>query len=221
MSINDLNPSQAGADEQADDLPQVDELTMLKQRATLMGVKFSNNIGLDALKKKIEDHQSGEASAEAEAEVAAPAVNPLAQAGEDTAAAEAPVAKHPVAKQMTLRQMLMEEQMKLVRIRVQNLDPKKKDMPGEVFTVANEYIGTVRKYVPYGEATDGGYHVPFCIYQMLKDRKFLNIRTGKDRRGQVKVEQGWAREFSIEVLEPLTTQELHTLAQAQIAAGST
>lgn len=220
MSINDLNPSQAGADEQADDLPQVDELTMLKQRATLMGVKFSNNIGLDALKKKIEDHQSGEASAEAEAEVAAPAVNPLAQAGEDTAAADAPVVKHPVAKQMTLRQMLMEEQMKLVRIRVQNLDPKKKDMPGEVFTVANEYIGTVRKYVPYGEATDGGYHVPFCIYQMLKDRKFLNIRTGKDRRGQVKVEQGWAREFSIEVLEPLTTQELHTLAQAQIAAGS-
>ena len=218
MSINDLNPSQAGADEQADDLPQVDELTMLKQRATLMGVKFSNNIGLDALKKKIEDHQSGEASAEAEAEaeVAAPAVNPLAQAGEDTAAAEAQV-----AKPKTLRQMLMEEQMKLVRIRVQNLDPKKKDMPGEVFTVANEYIGTVRKYVPYGEATDGGYHVPFCIYQMLKDRKFLNIRTGKDRRGQVKVEQGWAREFSIEVLEPLTTQELHTLAQAQIAAGST
>lgn len=215
MSINDLNPSQAGADEQADDLPQVDELIMLKQRATLMGVKFSNNIGLDALKKKIEDHQSGEASAEAEAEVAAPAVNPLAQAGEDTAAADAPV-----AKPKTLRQMLMEEQMKLVRIRVQNLDPKKKDMPGEVFTVANEYIGTVRKYVPYGEATDGGYHVPFCIYQMLKDRKFLNIRTGKDRRGQVKVEQGWAREFSIEVLEPLTTQELHTLAQAQIAAGS-
>lgn len=180
-----------------------------------MGVKFSNNIGLDALKKKIEDHQSGEASAEAEAEVAASAVNPLAQAGEDTAAAEAQV-----AKPKTLRQMLMEEQMKLVRIRVQNLDPKKKDMPGEVFTVANEYIGTVRKYVPYGEATDGGYHVPFCIYQMLKDRKFLNIRTGKDRRGQVKVEQGWAREFSIEVLEPLTTQELHTLAQAQIAAGS-
>lgn len=216
MSINDLNPSQAGADEQADDLPQVDELIMLKQRATLMGVKFSNNIGLDALKKKIEDHQSGEASAEAEAEVAAPAVNPLAQAGEDTAAADAPV-----AKPKTLRQMLMEEQMKLVRIRVQNLDPKKKDMPGEVFTVANEYIGTVRKYVPYGEATDDGYHVPFCIYQMLKDRKFLNIRTGKDRRGRVKVEQGWVREFSIEVLEPLTTQELHTLAQAQIAAGST
>ena len=216
MSINDLNPSQAVADEQADDLPQVDELTMLKQRATLMGVKFSNNIGLDALMKKIEDHQSGEAASEEDAAApVAAVVNPLVQA-EGAAEAEAPV-----AKPKTLRQMLMEEQMKLVRIRVQNLDPKKKDMPGEVFTVANEYIGTVRKYVPYGEATDGGYHVPFCIYQMLKDRKFLNIRTGKDRRGQVKVEQGWAREFSIEVLEPLTTQELHTLAQAQIAAGST
>ena len=216
MSINDLNPSQAVADEQADDLPQVDELTMLKQRATLMGVKFSNNIGLDALMKKIEDHQSGEAASEEDAAApVAAVVNPLVQA-EGAAEAEAPVAKPKI-----LRQMLMEEQMKLVRIRVQNLDPKKKDMPGEVFTVANEYIGTVRKYVPYGEATDGGYHVPFCIYQMLKDRKFLNIRTGKDRRGQVKVEQGWAREFSIEVLEPLTTQELHTLAQAQIAAGST
>ena len=82
-------------------------------------------------------------------------------------------------------------------------------------------LGTVRKYIPYGDQSDNGYHIPFCIYQMLKDRQFLNIRTGKDRRGQVKVEQGMAREFAIEVLEQLTPEELYKLGQAQIAAGST
>lgn len=221
MSINDLNTTQqdasqvVGADqsnETVDDLPKVDELTMLKQRAALMGVKFSNNISVEKLREKIEAHQSGADAAEE----SPAAVNPLAQA-EGSAAATA----EPAQKPMTLRQMLMLDQMKLVRVRIQNLNPNKKDLPGEVFTVANEYIGTVRKYIPYGDQSDNGYHIPFCIYQMLKDRQFLNIRTGKDRRGKVKVEQGMAREFAIEVLEPLTREELYKLGQAQIAAGST
>lgn len=186
-----------------DNLP--DELSVLKQRATMMGIQFSNNIGLETLRKKIEDKMEGRAEADA-----APQINPLA--GETTA--------QPV-KRKTLRQKLYDEQMKLVRIRVTNLDPKKKNLPGEVITVANEHLGTVRKFVPFGEVTDDGYHVPYCIYRFMEKRKFLNIRIVKDRRtGQERVESNWVKEFALEVLPQLTPQQIANLKTAQIAAGS-
>lgn len=186
-----------------DNLP--DELTMLKQRASMMGIQFSNNIGLETLRKKIEDKMEGRADSDA-----APQINPLA--GETTA--------QPV-KRKTLRQKLYDEQMKLVRIRVTNLDPKKKDLPGEVITVANEHLGTVRKFVPFGEVTDDGYHVPYCIYRFMEKRKFLNIRIVKDRRtGVERVESNWVKEFALEVLPQLTPQQIANLKTAQIAAGS-
>src|SRR5690606_33228500 len=130
--------------------------------------------------------------------------------------------KNPAPPVETLRQKLVRENMKLVRLRIVNMDPKKKDLPGEIITIANEYLGTVRKYVPFGEVTDNGYHVPYCIYKELKARKFLNIRTYKDRKNnnQVHVEQNWAPEFALEVLPPLTKDELARLATAQAASGS-
>ncbi|QDH83754.1 hypothetical protein Axy04_060 [Achromobacter phage vB_AxyP_19-32_Axy04] len=231
MSINDLTPTPSqddpkavsqSNDDTATDLQMPDELTVLKQRARLMGLNFSNNIGLEALKKKIEEHQAAQetdsdvpATGAVDGQEAGAKVNPLVQSDE----APAPVVK---AKPKSLRQVLVEQQMKLVRVRIQNLDDKKKNLPGEIFTVANEYIGTVRKFIPYGDASDNGYHIPYCLYTFLKDKMFLSIRTGKDRKtGTPTVQSRWAREFALEILPPLTAEELHKLGQAQIAAGST
>ena len=108
--------------------------------------------------------------------------------------------------------------MRLVRLRITNMDPKKKDLPGEILTVANDYLGTVRKFIPFGEVTDNGYHVPYCLYMMMKERRFLNIRTTK-KNGQIQVSSGWATEFAFEELPPLTQHELDRLAAAQAAAG--
>jgi hypothetical protein len=119
----------------------------------------------------------------------------------------------------TIREVLQRDEMKLIRLRITNLDPNKKDLHGEIFTLANEYLGTVAKYIPYGEVTDNGYHVPYCIYRQLDQRKFLNIRTRKQANGQTKVEQGWVKEFSLDILPPLTQIELAKLANAQAAAG--
>jgi hypothetical protein len=110
--------------------------------------------------------------------------------------------------------------MKLVRVRITNLDPKKKDLPGEIFTVGNEIIGTVAKYIPYGEVTDEGYHIPQIIFDNLKERKFLDVRSYKDKKtGKIKVEQRWATEFAFEVLPQLTPQEVERLRIAQLQAG--
>lgn len=227
---------------------QTSELDMLKQRARLMGLSFSNNIGVEALAAKIQAKLDGdEAKAEAEADAAM-------QIDADDAGAEVEIPEPPEAvapkkairpanneavrdflgstgssinapkvvrtsKKLGLRQMLRMEAMKLVRIRVTNMDPKKANMPGEFFTVANEYIGTVTKYVPFGEATENGYHVPQCIYEQLKARKFLNVRVTK-KNGREVIHQNWVKEFALEVLPPLNAQEIARLATAQLASGS-
>lgn len=209
MSINDKpTPEQEEviqSNDTVDDVPMPDELTVLKQRAKLMNISFSNNISLEKLRQKIADAQEGKAS---EPEQEEPEVNPL----EDKK--KAPVKE----TEAQMRQRIRLEQTRLIRVRIQNLDPKKKDLPGEIITVANEYMGTIRKFVPFGEATDNGYHIPYCIYEFLKNRKFLNIRVSNKGK---KIEQAWVREFAIEELPPLTQEDLDKLAAAQTAAGST
>ena len=189
---------------------QPSELDMLKSRAKLMGIPFSNNIGLDALKTKIEEHKQ---AYEAKTQTQTPA-----QTNEQQPEVQTENQKKK-AKTLSLRAHLQKEKMKLVRLRITNLDPKKKDLPGEILTTGNEYLGTVRKFVPFGEATDNGYHVPYCLYEMMRDRKFLSIKTRKGPKGQTIVEQQMVREFALEILPPLTEAELARLSAAQLSAG--
>jgi hypothetical protein len=207
--MTDLNPL---------DPPQPTELELLKRRAEMLGVDFSNNIGLDTLKKRITDKLEG-----IDPEEAAPEAAPQEPAGSAEPQVNAltgqPVLDRPLTKK-ELRAQIIAENMRLIRIRITCMDPKKKDLPGEIFTIANEFLGTVRKYVPFGEATDDGYHVPFCIYQMLDEKRFLNVRTRKGKNGTPVVESNYLKEFSMEVLPALTQDELNRLATAQAAAGS-
>ena len=191
-------------------------------------IKFSNNIGLDALRAKVQAKMDGATDAEAQAEADAESdgedgendVEETSQPSPAVASVSTKTAEKPKTP-MTLRQEMIQEQMKLVRVRITNLDPKKKDLPGEIFTVANRYIGTVRKYIPYGEVTDNGYHIPLCIYTQLEERKFLNIKTRKGKNGTPIIESQYVREFALEVLPQLTPDELATLAASQAAARGT
>lgn len=217
------NDTQAGEDEPA--MGTVNELDVLKQRARMMGVEFSNNIGVETLRERIRakaEEQSNATAAPAPAlfdPALIPAATQQASFQADTSGGPALGSEPKPAKPLTLRQYLQREHMKLVRVRITNLDPKKKNLPGEVFTVANEFLGTVRKYIPYGEVSDEGYHVPYCIYRELESRRFLDIRTFKERANgnKIRVEQRWAKEFAIEVLPHLTPTELKQLAVAQMA----
>ena len=198
-----LNPN---ADEQA-----VDELPLLKERAKVMGIPFSNNISLETLRKRVADKMEGKDEA--------PEVNALTG---DPEIAHAMAAKplNQKANEVALRKLMYATQMRQVRVRITNMDPKKKDLPGEIWTVANEYLGTVRKFVPYGEQTDDGFHIPYCLYRLLDSKRFLHIRDVKDRTtGIVRQDKVWAKEFSLDVLPTLTQGELGRLAAAQAAAG--
>ncbi len=158
------------------------------------------------------------------AAAANPAPNPFDHDGDGRSGGSLPGGPRKMTKvqrDIAIRKEIHDREMALIRVRITNLDPKKADLHGEIFTVANEYLGTVRKFIPYGDATENGYHIPKCIYDQLVDRKFLLIRTVKDKRtGTTRPETRWVTEFSLDVMEPLTQEELERLAISQAAAGS-
>jgi hypothetical protein len=221
-------PTNDGDDNDADEDEQIDEDGDGHDDRNGQFVD-GNQAAVDGDDDQAEVEQASEpeapaAPAPAPTPTPAPIPHPLASTTESGEVPPAPAPGRKMTKlerENALRHQLKRDKMALVRVRITNLNPAKKDLPGEIFTVANKYLGTVRKYVPYGEVTDNGYHIPVCIYEQLEDRRFQNIRTVKDRRtGVNRVETNWAKEFAIEILPQLTREELDRLANAQAAAGS-
>lgn len=106
----------------------------------------------------------------------------------------------------------------LVRIRVTCMNPAKKEWEGEIFTTGNSVVGTFKKYVPFN--ADEGWHVPRIILEMIQQRQCQIFTTVKSKNG-VAVRQGkLIKEFAVEILPPLTEEELKDLAQRQAMAGS-
>lgn len=206
---------------------QKTELEILKNRARAMGITFSNNIKVESLRKKIAAKQEGEADNTDDEGNEKPAVNetttevnPLAAAGTGSTEAVVDDEEKPMTK-MQMRAKIRRDALKLVRIRLTCLDPKKRDLPGEYITVANRYIGTQTKFIPFGsEFYENGYHVPVCILKELESRRFLNITSRKGKQGTLAPKTNYIREFGIEILEPLTEEELAKLAAQQAASNS-
>ena len=170
-----------------------DELTSLKERANVMGIPFSPNIGVDALRKKVEA-----------------AIKP--------AEPVAPVVEKSAADQLRERnERMRRDASKLVRVRIQCMNPNKKEWQGEFFTVSNSVTGTLKKFVPY----TGEYptHVPQMILNVIQERKCQIFVKQKDGKGNKTVRGKLIPEFSIEILDPLTAAELDELKQQQLATG--
>ena len=179
------------------DEPQLDELTLLKQRAQTLGIKFHPSIGLESLRSKVSAALTGEDAEEA---------------------AEEPVPEAPAAEsRIQMRNRLRKEASALVRVRVTCMNPNKKEWKGEIFTASNSFVGTFRKYVQFN--TEEGWHVPQIILNMIKARQFQTFYTIKNERG-VAVRKGkLVPEFAVEVLPPLTEKELLELSRRQALAG--
>lgn len=179
------------------DEPQLDELTLLKQRAQTLGIKFHPSIGLESLRSKVSAALTGEDAEEA---------------------AEEPVPEAPAAEsRIQMRNRLRKEASALVRVRVTCMNPNKKEWKGEIFTASNSIVGTFRKYVQFN--TEEGWHVPQIILNMIKARQFQTFYTIKNERG-VAVRKGkLVPEFAVEVLPPLTEEELLELSRRQALAG--
>lgn len=102
---------------------------------------------------------------------------------------------------------------RLIRCRIQNMNPAKKDWPGEIVSVGSAKLGTWKKYIPFNSAEP--YHIPKIIFDMLTDKKCTVWHTARDDRGNSTRKGRLVNEYALEVLDPLTPVELQELAHKQ------
>lgn len=175
-----------------------DELAALKARADMMGISYHPSIGLEKLREKVNAAVAGDAEKQ-ETPVEQPAA-----AGAET------------ESQRIKR--LKEDAHKLVRVRITCMNPAKTEWPGEIISVGNAVVGSVSKFIPFN--AEEGWHVPNIILQHMKERMCQVFTTITDSRGNKTRKGKLIREFAIELLDPLTPEELHDLAQRQAMANS-
>jgi len=165
---------------------QLDELELLKGRADDMGIKYHPSISLEKLKVKIEE------------------------ASEPKETTKVPATKN------ERRKAYIDEANKLIRVRVVNMNPNKRDWKGEFITVSNNVVGTIKRYVEF----DVEWHVPNFVYKTLLSRKFRITKEESDGKGGKISKNRFMPEFSVEVLPQLTEQELKALAADQAKRGA-
>jgi hypothetical protein len=127
-----------------------------------------------------------------------------------------PAETHPSAalSKQEFRQKHFEEATKLVRIQIACMNPSKRDMKNEMFTFANPVVGAVTKVVPFNKP----WHVPHCIFEMIRDREFQHVTTNQGPGGIDQPVGTWVKEFSVQVLPQLTEKELKQMAVKQAVA---
>ena len=103
------------------------------------------------------------------------------------------------------------EMLKLVHVIITNLDPNDRESKGEYFTFCNKIVGKVSRMVPFGKP----WHVEKCLLDSIRDSKFVNI-TQDNNQPPVKT---LSKKYDIEILPPLTQEELDKLAKAQLAGN--
>jgi len=108
----------------------------------------------------------------------------------------------------------------LVRVIVRSNDPLKRESAGEIFTVGNKAFNDgrpVKKYIPFNN--EDGWHIPKILFDHLKAAE-TQIFAKVTRNGQEFMEPKNIKAFNVEVLAPLTSEEIQTLAIKQKATGS-
>lgn len=198
------NSPDAETEDGANTSPE-DALTALKRRADLMNMRYHPNISAEKLAAKIERKLAGDATPDDD---------------EVTVVVDAP--QKPVLTKMQRHNRLLAERKKaankLVRIRVNCMNPTKSEWPGEFISAGSSKLGTFKKYIPFNQ--EEGYHVPYIIFQELKNRKCSSFYSVKGPRGNKIRKSRLINEFAVEVLPPLTQRELKELATQQAMAGS-
>lgn len=187
---------------------QTPELEALKEQATELGIKFHPNIGFDKLQFKVNEKLIDIANGE---EIQRNVVN--------TEKTEEPTGNR--GKMLTpneVEKMIRDEALELVRVRVTCMNPNKSEWEGEIFTVGNSKIPAQKKYVPFN--IEEGWHIPRIMLTMLEDRKYQAFINERDHRGR-QIRRGvLKKEFNIEVMPPMTSEEIKDLrAKQALAAG--
>tara|TARA_B100000470_G_C19717562_1_gene358399 strand:+ start:20 stop:631 length:612 start_codon:yes stop_codon:yes gene_type:complete len=109
---------------------------------------------------------------------------------------------------------------KLIRVIVRSNNPLKRDHAGDIFTVGNKLLNNgkaIKKYIPYNN--EEGWFIPNILYEHLLAAE-CQIFKKAVRNGQEFMEPQNIKAFNVEVLPPLTDDEVEKLRVKQKATGS-
>lgn len=109
---------------------------------------------------------------------------------------------------------------KLIRVIVRSNNPLKRDHAGDIFTVGNKLLNggkSVKKYIPYNN--EEGWHIPNILYEHLMAAE-CQIFKKVTRNNQEFMEPTNIKAFNVEVLPPLTEDEIEKLRVKQKSTGS-
>ncbi len=182
-------------DDDLGDIPVRPRIDILKERAKLMGIPHSPNIGEAALAKKIEEHDRNSQGIVADL---------VDTSGYDSTEK---------LSRRELRILARKAAQKLIRVNVMPADPMRSQLNGELIFVGNAEIGTLGKLIPF--STPGGYHIPEMIYRVLKEKTFTMFRTKKDNFGNEIAYAIQRPAYNIEILKPLNEKQIKKIADRQ------
>ena len=108
----------------------------------------------------------------------------------------------------------LKEANKLIRCVITCNNKNKSEYQGEIFSVQNAKIKEVKKFVPFGEIT----HVPQIMLNMIREKKYQMFKT-KRENGISKTTSHLIPEYVVDILPPITREELEAIKQKQLAEG--
>lgn len=211
------------------------EIEVLRERADALGLKYRSNTGVEKLRALVnaalngdtpppsdEDEEGEDEAALASQE--APAVNTSIPKPE-VAVASAPVAQKAViveavaprklTKNEKIHQMRLEAR-KLVRVRITCHNPNKAELEAEYFTFGNDYV-SITRLVPF----ETEWHVEQALLDMIREKKYQHFYSKKNGPGMPETREAkLVREYAIEILPPLTPEELADLRSQQAINNS-
>lgn len=119
------------------------------------------------------------------------------------------------------RRIVRAKALRMMRVRIQSLDPSDSQLNGVIVTALNKYTGKISKYVPFSTEVSGGYYVPQMLLDVMSETKFPRRIEKKNTRFGIKQYQTiMSPKYNIEILPHLTAHEIDKLADIQRASGA-
>lgn len=191
-----------------------DRLTLLKERADTMGIKYHHKANADTISNLIE-----KALGESEKTDNTTTDTPSAVQTADILLSnnEHIPQEYKPLNEGQRKSELLKQARKNVRCIVTCHNPAKSSSTGEFHTVANGIVPKITTMVQYNVET----HVPQIILNMLRERTYEQFYTYKEEKtGDNLRRSRTIKEYSIQVLDPLTEKELQVIRERQISRNS-
>lgn len=236
-----MDLKQLTKDEAIEQVMAMTELEDVRAGATSLGLTYSGNSKIASLKGKIIDFLSGEPEQDDEDASGLNDIGNMLNEVLDVGDAEEPIQisvlkKRPVPlsdhdlinmdhtheEDPSLRRRIVRAKaLRMMRVRVQSLDPSDANLNGVIITARNKYTGKISKYVPFASEVSVGYYVPKMILDHMAEMKFpRRIEKKGTKFGIKQYNTIMSPKYSIEFLPHLSKKEIEDLAVAQRSSGA-